>query len=365
MSTQTPIDFKPLAYDVKYEQPSPEEAQILKETIEVLTDIMRKTYASEGHAMRSVHTKSHAILKGELQVYENLPTYLAQGLFAKAGTYPVVARISSQPGDVLPDSVSTPRGFAIKIGEVEGERLQGAEGTNTQDFILVNSDPIFPQTPKQFLDGMKRFDALTNKVEWFKEGVSKTLRAAGKVSEALGGPDAVMAGMGGQPEKHPMGDIYYSQGAILFGNYMAKMSFKPISANLTALKDSPIDVDKEDFAIRNLLKEFFGKEGGEWEVGIQLSTNIEKMPIEDASVEWPEEESPYLPVGKLIIPSQDSWNEDKAGVADDKMLFSVWQGLAAHRPLGAIQRIRKDAYKESAKFRRNIYGQTDNLNDVK
>ena len=365
MSTQTPMNFKPLPYDASYEQPSPEEAKILKETIEVLTDIMRKTYASEGHAMRSVHTKSHAILKGELEVYEDLPPYLAQGLFTKAGKYPLVARLSSQPGDVLPDSVSTPRGFSIKIAGVEGERINGSEEADTQDFILVNSSPVFPQTPQQFLDGMKRFDALTNKADWFKEALSKTLRTAGKVSEALGGPDSVMAGLGGQPEKHPMGDTYYSQAALLYGDYMAKISFTPISSNLKALKDSPIDVDKDDYAIRNLLKDFFSTNGGEWEVGVQLSTDLEKMPIEDTTVEWPQEESPYLPVGKITILQQDAWNDDKAAVADDKMLFSVWHGLAAHRPLGAIQRIRKDAYKESAKFRRSMYGQTNDLNEIK
>ncbi len=360
-----PANFTPLRYTPAYEQPTPEEAQILKEIIEVLTDIMKKTYASEGHAIRSVHAKSHAILKGELQVYDSLPDYLAQGLFAKPGTYPILVRFSSQPGDVLPDSVSTPRGFSVKVAGVEGDRLPGSDESNTQDFILVNSSPVFPQSPQAFLDGMKRFDMLTNKAEWFKEGLSKTLRAAGKVSETLGGPDAVMAGMGGQPEKHPMGDTYYSQGAILFGNYMAKISFTPISSNLTSLTDSPIDVDQDEHAIRHLLQDFFATNGGEWEVGIQLCTDINKMPIEDASVEWPEDESPYLPVGKLIVPQQSSWTDDKAAVADDKMLFSVWHGLAAHRPLGAIQRLRKDSYKASADFRRSKYGSTSNINDVK
>jgi hypothetical protein len=33
------------------------------------------------------------------------------------------------------------------------------------------------------------------------------------------------------------------------------------------------------------------------------------------------------------------------------MAFSPWHGLAAHRPLGSIMRMRKAAYEMSAEFR--------------
>ncbi len=363
---QLPANFTPLLYDALYEQPSPDEAKITAEILETLRDIQKKTYASEDHAIRSVHAKSHAILKGELQVAGNLPPFLAQGLFAKPGTYPIVVRISTAPGDVLPDSVSTPRGFSCKVSGVEGEHLPGSDETATQDFVLVNGSTVFPQKLKDFLSGLKRFDAMTNKLEGFKEGVSKVLRTVGKVSEKLGGSESgVMPGLGGQPEKHPMGDTYYSQGAFLYGDYMAKFSLTPVSPNLTALTGTSIELDDDNYALRHLLQKFFTTNGGEWELGVQLSTNIEKMPVEDASVEWPEEESPYLTVGRIVIAPQEGWSEEKSAVVDDKMYFSPWHGLAAHRPLGAIQRARKPAYKDSASFRRDIYGKTENLEEVK
>ncbi len=359
--TQAPANFKPLRYDASYEQPAPDEAETIQEIINTMAEIQQKTYQSQGHAIRSVHAKSHALLKGKLDVYDNLPDYLAQGFFAKPGTYSIVARISTQPGDVLPDSVSTPRGISIKVAGVEGEHLPGADESTTQDFILVNS-PIFPQKLKDFLSGLKRFDALTNKAEGFKEGFSKVLRTIG---EAVGSDTGVMAGMGGQLATHPMGDTYYSQGAFLYGDYMAKFSLTPITPNLTALKDQPIDIDSDDYALRHLLQEFFATNGGEWELGVQLSTDIEKMPVEDASVEWPEDESPYLAVGKVTIAPQEGWTDEKAAVVDDKMYFSPWHGLAAHRPLGSIQRARKAPYKISAEFRRNMYGKSDSPDDVK
>ncbi|MEZ0485008.1 catalase family protein [Fibrella aquatica] len=362
---QAPNQFKPLPYSPSYEQPAPDEAETIQEIIDTMAEIQQKTYKSQGHAIRSVHAKSHALLKGELQVYDNLPPYLAQGLFAKPGTYPIIARISTQPGDVLPDSVSTPRGISFKVSGVEGEHLPGSDEQDTQDFILVNS-PVFPKKLKEFLSGLKQFDALTNKAEGFKEGLSKVLRAAGEVVEKVTGSDAgVMAGMGGQLATHPMGDTYYSQVAFLYGDYMAKFSLKPVTSNLTSLKDKPIDIDSDDYALRHLLQEFFAGNGGEWELGVQLSTDIEKMPVEDASVEWPEDESPYLTVGKVTISPQIGWSDEKSAVVDDKMYFSPWHGLAAHRPLGVIQRARQATYKASADFRRNMYGKSANPADVK
>ena len=237
-----PSDFMPLKYDSSYETPAPDEAETIQEIIDTMSEIQQKTYQKENHALRSVHAKSHAIVKGRLEVYNDLPPYLAQGFFAKPGTYDIVMRISTQPGDVLPDSVSTPRGFAIKVFGVDGEKLPQSDETDTQDFILVNS-PVFPQKLKDFLNGLKRFDKLTNKAEGFKEGVSKVLRTVG---EATGSEAGVMAGMGGQPATHPMGDVYYSQTASLYGEYMAKFSLTPITENLTSLKGKEIEIDKDD-----------------------------------------------------------------------------------------------------------------------
>jgi hypothetical protein len=35
-------------------------------------------------------------------------------------------------------------------------------------------------------------------------------------------------------------------------------------------------------------------------VKVQLATDLAKMPVEDASARWPEDESPYVPVGWLV-----------------------------------------------------------------
>ena len=95
----------------------------------------------------------------------------------------------------------------------------------------------------------------------------------------------------------------------------------------------------------------FAQHGGEWEVRVQLATDPQKMPIEDATILWPEEESPYVTVGHLRAEPQVGWSRALSGLIDDGMAFSPWHGLAAHRPLGAIMRARKPAYEMSAGFR--------------
>ena len=36
---------------------------------------------------------------------------------------------------------------------------------------------------------------------------------------------------------------------------------------------------------------------------------------------------------------------------DEEMRFSIWTGLAAHRPLGNVNRARNEPYRHSAQFR--------------
>src|SRR3954465_6540536 len=118
----------PVRYNPSFEVLEEKEAKTEQGFIDTLLGISKPTYADSGHAIRSVHAKSHALLRGTLTVLDNISPEYAQGVFAKAGTYPVLMRLSTSPGDVLDDKVSTPRGVALKIIGVEGARVDGSEG---------------------------------------------------------------------------------------------------------------------------------------------------------------------------------------------------------------------------------------------
>ncbi len=98
---------------------------------------------------------------------------------------------------------------------------------------------------------------------------------------------------------------------------------------------------------------FFREQGAVYEVRAQLCTDLETMPVEDASVRWPEDDrgSPYQTVARLEIPAQEAYSPERRVYADEVLAFSPWQGLRAHRPLGSIMRVRRRAYDASARFR--------------
>ena len=75
------------------------------------------------------------------------------------------------------------------------------------------------------------------------------------------------------------------------------------------------------------------------------------LPIEDASVEWPQDLSPFIPVARITIDAQPGWNDALAREIDDGMAFNPWHALAAHRPLGGVMRARRVAYAASSQFR--------------
>ncbi len=82
-----------LLFDPAFEQVPEDEADTIAELAEAMPSITEKTYADSGHALRIVHAKSHGLLVGELQVVAGLPRELAQGIFARPATLPVVLRL--------------------------------------------------------------------------------------------------------------------------------------------------------------------------------------------------------------------------------------------------------------------------------
>jgi hypothetical protein len=157
--------------------------------------------------------------------------------------------------------------------------------------------------------------------------------------------------MGGHPETHPLGETYFSQVPILYGRYMAKVQVAPVAPALVALKDAPVDLKDRPDGLREAVVSHFAAGGGEWELRIQLCTDLEKMPIEDASVEWPQEDSPYVTVARLKAAPQSAYNAERAKLIDEGMQFNPWHALAAHRPLGSVMRVRKAVYAMSKRFR--------------
>ena len=117
-----------------------------------------------------------------------------------------------------------------------------------------------------------------------------------------------------------------------------------------------IDATGRPDAIREDMNQLLVEQGGVWELRVQLNTDLDKMPIEDASVVWDEEISPFRTVATLTVEPQPAWEHPVSEATEDALAFSPWHGLAAHQPLGGVNRARKDPYEFSADYRGRFNG---------
>lgn len=344
--------LSPVAYTPAVETVRKDELEAIRSLENAFAKSVNDVAEAKGHAYRAVHAKGHALLRGSLTVLDALPAHYAHGLFAQPGRYAVLLRWSSPPAGQLPDGISTPRAVALKVLEVPGARLDPARPGHSQDFLLVNAPAFALPDPQSLLPATALLPASTEGFDGGKKALSSVMRMVEGAIEALGGMSVKIKGIGGEPQRHPLGETYYSQTPFLYGPYMAKFALAPVSDALLALHGAPLG--NGDDAQREALGAFFAGQGGEWELRVQLCTDLDRMPVEDASMEWPEELSPYVAVARLAVDPQRSWDPAASARLEDEIAFDPWNCLAAHRPLGAINRARREVMKVSREVRSNF-----------
>lgn len=130
----------------------------------------------------------------------------------------------------------------------------------------------------------------------------------------------------------------------------------PAESLLAAQRELKIDTAEDPEAFRTAVAEHFHSKPAEFEFRVQLCTNLDSMPAEDASKEWPEEESAYRLVGQIFLPSQASDAPERRTYFDEALSFQPANSLAAHRPLGQIMRARLFVYGRLSDFRHAANG---------
>jgi len=345
---------RPLPYADDVETIPADEADDIQRVIQALELLLARSQAKSGQFRADVHVKTHGYAHAELRVLPNLPSELAQGLFEHDGVHPAVVRFSSaanQPqADVIPDG----RGMAIKVLGVEGDMVLADEQSGrAQDFVMINHPVFFARNVKDFL----RLEQVLVQAD---DNPLATLQGA------LTGGDwnplhwhwremLAVARIAGQLPAHPASNIYFSMAPIRFGNYVAKYRAKPAGDRHDSYLDLVQQLGSQADAMRLALEETLRTQEVLFEFQVQLRTSERTMPIEDASALWPESESPYRTVAHLLLPrqqiellrQQDSYKN---------ISLNVWHALAAHRPLGGINRVRRWAYPLSSAWRHRQAG---------
>jgi hypothetical protein len=260
-------------------------------------------------------------------VPEGLAPEQRVGLFAKPATYAAWIRFANASSDT--DRDADVRGMSIKVLDVPGRNLTA--GATSQDFIL-NSHPVMvvPNTA-EFLDLFRAMDA---------GGLEE-------VGYFLRHPHAAV--IGARARQHPSSHLdipYWSTTPYLLGPGRAvKYIVRPTSATKSKRPSRLTDA-----YLRDALKERLSMAEASFEFCLQFQTDAAKMPIEDASVEWKEDDSPYVPVARIVIARQDI-NLAETVSRCEAVVFNPWCSLVDHRPLGNMNRARRRIYQAMAAFR--------------
>jgi len=343
---------EPLPYAENVECVPVDEADDIRAAIQALEKILRQSREISSEFRGDVHVKSHGCAAGEFRVLPNLPPELAQGLFGQERTYAAVVRFSNSASQPQPDFIPDGRGMAIKVMDVEGERLASeVSGARTQDFVMVNHPAFFAANVKDFL----RFEKI------LAAGRGAKLAA---VNDALTGGDwnplrwhwreALTAlQIAAQVPVHPASNTYFSMSPFRFGRYVAKFRARPANELPGTLMDHMKKLGGQPDALRAMLEETLRSQQLLFEFQVQLRTSDKTMPVEDAMAVWPESESPFRTVALLLLPRQEINTEQQREVCR-QLSFNVWHAVVEHRPLGGINRLRRDVYPISAAWRRQI-----------
>jgi|JI10StandDraft_1071094.scaffolds.fasta_scaffold05166_13 hypothetical protein len=292
-----------------------------------LAALQRGRSARQG-AGRALHRKGVLGLTAHLDVKDGLPAHARHGLFATPGRHDVWVRLSNGSADRQPDRKPDIRGFALRVQGVTGDGALGGPATH-QDFLLINLSAFGFPTSKDFLSlALAASKGQLAIVGW----AYRTYGLRGM----FGRLRALKAGLD-RPFPGFAAAAFHSAAPIACGPYAARVRLTP---------HAPIphpDVTGEWGAAMAAL--VAGKPVG-YTLALQFFVDEARTPIEDASVDWPEDVAPYLPVADLTLAAQDvaSAAGQELAARTERAVFDPWQALAAHRPLGEVMRARKVAY---------------------
>ena len=338
----------PIPYADDVEVPPRDEFSDVLRIINAVRKLLRLSRERTGRFQSDVHVKTHGCAMGEFRVLPNLPHILAQGLFATERTYPALVRFSnsaSQPqADLLPDG----RGLALKVLDVEGDLLSPESKRPCQVFLMVNNPVFVARNVKEFLRLEELLiDAHGNPFLIATEGLTggawNPLRWHWR--ETL-----TVLQIAGQLPEHPASNTYFSMVPIRFGHYVAKYRLRPAGEVRGAYAEVIARLSTQPDALRRMLEETLRAQQILFEFQVQLRTSADTMPVEDATVEWPERESPFQTVALLLLPRQEIDTPGRKAACQN-LSFDAWNALVDHRPLGGINRLRRAVYPISAQWR--------------
>jgi deferrochelatase/peroxidase EfeB len=316
-----------------------DEEDSLNSIITSFGDYMRRTYRP-GTYERGGNTKTHGIVRAEVRIRDDLPEHMRRGIFATPRMFPAYVRFSG-PGPNLPNDIRDV-GFgsmAIKIMDVPGPKLMDDEKF-TQDMMgVVTPTFVTPNTRENAKLQVWSFRNMP--VFYFLNPMDPHLL------------DFFMQSLWNETQYNPLGARYWSCVPYLLGEGQAMMySFAPKSKVITDIPGVPFGHVPPNY-LRDNMVATLAEQDVAFDLLVQVQTDPHRMPIENASVRWPEKLSPFVPAATVHIPRQkfDTLAHDAFA---RRLSINPWHCLPGHRPLGNQGRARRRMYLHLSRLRQQM-----------
>ncbi|WP_432147107.1 catalase family protein [Streptomyces sp. bgisy084] len=308
-----------------------------------------------GQALRDAHAKGYGLVRGQVEVLDGLPEEYAQGIYATPGTHDALVRFSNGSPHAGADArLGSATGLALKMFDVQGPTLLEDEpDSGTFDYALINAPVFFCNTVEHYLFIQELF---LNTSAYFSQGRAGVHRfyadfvtGKGTLTQDDWAWDEFLAylSLSRIPPVNVLLSTFWTMGAVRHGDYIAKVRVAPDPHSAAAVVRRSLDTASAPEVYRPALETELLERPYTFHIQVQLCTDLELMPVEDTTVEWPEKLSPFVTVATLRMPQQDiSGPEHLAKM--DALSFTPWRATAEHAPLGNIMRTRKEVYRRSS-----------------
>ena len=314
-----------------------------KATIERLIEINLSTLEPNSRpAPRGQHPKHHGCVTAKFAVERDLPADLRIGVFANPKEFDALIRFSN--GKEMDDRTPDAHGMAIKLLDVPGPKLlEGHEGETAHDFVLVDSEVFFSVGLKGYPEFNR--DAVKAKNGGMRRALflAKYLLLNRKMlSDAKSFSD--------QTPSSPLASNYWSTTPYRLGGYAVKY----MAAAVPSPPPNGAGVKTENGLSEALVAQLAAGPAN-FDFGVHIQSDAVNHPIEDATISWSKEGARFVRLATIRIGQQ---SVDPRSDQAERLVFSPWHALDEHRPLGAINRARRDVYAKMAKRRHELNGVT-------
>lgn len=300
----------------------------------------RRISAGQDPALRPVFLKPHGVARGTFTIRPDLPEELRVGLFRNE-SFSAWVRFSSDTLPTLPD-LRTTVGIGVKLFGVSGTKLLEPETTaTTHDFLLQNHDVFFVDTARDMCE-FTYAGVVEGDYGPYLRDHPKTQRILNDMAKVV--PSVLKTD-------------YWSVLPYAFGpNRYVKYKLVPLDSGNSDGVEEFADASNDDpYYLHSDLRHRLLESEASFGFFIQLRTDPERMPLDEATVRWEEAMSAPVRVATLTLPQQDIDVRGQAAYGEN-LSITPWHALAEHAPVGSLAEARKVVYQAAAELRRDTNG---------